>query len=101
MPRTLYELRKLHEQQPEQVKAIASGDSAITRTSVATLKTRRRRSKTPTRRSAGSPGKPLVDQAHALCTRLESLLAQMSSRGPAAADDLAALLRRLADLAGR
>ena len=100
-PRTLYELRKLHEQQPEQVKAIASGDSAITRTSVATLKTRRRRPKTPTRRSAGSAGKSLVDQAQALCTRLESLLAQMSSRGPAAADDLAALLRRLADLAGR
>jgi len=100
-PRTLYELRKLHEQQPERVKAIAAGDSAITRTSVATLKTRRRPSKTPARRCAGSPGKPLVDQAHALCTRLESLLAQMSSRGPAAADDLATLRRRLADLAGK
>jgi len=100
-PRTLYELRKLHEQQPERVKAIAAGDSAITRTSVATLKTRRRPSKTPARRCAGSPGKPLVDQAHSLCTRLESLLAQMSSRGPAAADDLASVRRRLADLAGK
>jgi ParB family transcriptional regulator, chromosome partitioning protein len=100
-PRTLYELRKLHERQPDEVKAIAAGESAITRTSVASLKTRRAPARTRARRSAGPRGKPLVDQAHALCTRLESLLAQMSSRGQAAADDLAAVRRRLADLVGR
>jgi len=99
-PRTLYELRKLHEQQPDQVKAIAAGESAITRTSVASLKTRRVPAQPRARRSAGPRGKPLADQAHALCTRLESLLAQMRSRGPAAADDLATVRRRLADLAG-
>jgi ParB family chromosome partitioning protein len=100
-PRTLYELRKLHEEQPDQVKAIAAGDSAITRTSVASLKTRRRPARTPARRSAGPRAKPLVDQAHDLCSRLESLLALMSSRGPAAAADLATVRRRLADLAGK
>lgn len=100
-PRTLYELRKLHEQQPDQVKAIAAGEWVITRTSVASLKTRRVPARAPARRSAGPRSKPLVDQANALCRRLESLLALMSSRGPAAADDLATVRRRLADLAGR
>ena len=80
---------------------MAAGESVITRTSVASLKTRRVPARTPARRSAGPRGKPLVDQANALCTRLESLLALMSSRGPAAADDLATVRRRLADLAGR
>ena len=100
-PRTLYELRKLHEEQPDQVNAIAAGDSAITRTSVAALKLRRAPVGAAACRPAGPRGKPLVDQANALCTRLESLLAQMSSRGPAAANDLAAVRRRLADLAIR
>jgi len=100
-PRTLYELRKLQEEQPDQVKVIAAGDAAITRTSIAALKTRGAPTRAAACRPAGLRGKPLVEQADALCTRLESLLAQLSSRGPAAADDLAAVRRRLADLAGR
>jgi ParB family chromosome partitioning protein len=100
-PRTLYELRKLHEDQPDQVKAIAAGDAVITRTSIAALKTRLAPNRTATCGPAGPRGTPIVAQANALCTRLESLLAQLSSRGPAAADDLAAVRRRLADLAGR
>jgi len=101
-PRTLYELRKLHDEWPEQVKAVAVGDSAITRTSVAALKSRRRAIKVKTRKPTGARvERPLVDQANALCIRLESLLAQMSSRGAAAADDLATVRRRLAELAGR
>jgi ParB family chromosome partitioning protein len=99
-PRTLYELRRLHEEQPDQVTAIAAGDAAITRTSIAALKTRRVPTKAAACRPAGPRGKPLVHQANALCARLESVLAQLSSSGPAAADDLAAVRRRLADLAG-
>jgi hypothetical protein len=84
------------------VKAIAGGRSAITRTSVAVLKARRVPCKVAPRKPAGQRvGWPLIDQANALRTRLESLLAQMNSRGPAAADDLATVRRRLADLAGR
>jgi ParB family chromosome partitioning protein len=100
-PRTLYELRKLHEEQPDRVKAFAAGEAAITRTSIAALKNRRAPTNAAACRPAGSRGRPLVEQANALCTRLESLLAQLSSRGPAAADDLAAMRRRLADLAAR
>jgi ParB family transcriptional regulator, chromosome partitioning protein len=100
-PRTLYELRKLHEEQPDRVKIIAAGDSAITRTSIAAFKTRRISTKAAACRPADRDGKSLVDQANALCARLESLFAQLSSRGPAATEDLAIVRRRLCDLLDR
>lgn len=102
-PRTLYELSKLHEERPDDVQAIAGGESALTRTAVAALRTEHVTTTGAVRKRAGTPrGKAsLVDQANDLCTRLESVLAQISRRGDGAAEDLAILRRRLIDLAGK
>jgi ParB family chromosome partitioning protein len=101
-PRTLYELSKLHEVQPEQVAALASSDVQLTRTAVAALKSNDfapaapGRQRTGTRRSSS-----LIDQANACCSRLESLLARLSKPKAATADELAELRRRLTALGDR
>ena len=102
-PKTLYELAKLHDKRPEQVKAIVAGGGEITRSEVATLKAPRRPAKTD-RPAASTRGHkaPLSAQADALCRRLESLVLRMTKQGaPVTADELAALRRRLADLASK
>jgi ParB family chromosome partitioning protein len=102
-PRTLYELAKLHDERPEKVKAIVAREGEITRSEVAALKTRRRPART-TGRAAPAPRRKasLAAQADDLCRRLESLVARMTKQGaPVTPDELAALRRRLADLAGK
>lgn len=102
-PRTLYELAKLHDTRPEQVKAIVAHEGEITRREVAALKAPRRPARTagrvsPTPRRKSS----LSAQADDLCRRLESLVARMTKQGaPVTPDELVALRRRLADLAAK
>jgi len=102
-PKTLYELAKLHEKRPEKVKAIVEREGEITRSEVAALKSPRRPART-TRRTAPAPLRKtsLAAQADDLCRRLESLVARMTKQGAAISpDELAALRRRLADLAAK
>jgi ParB family transcriptional regulator, chromosome partitioning protein len=69
-PRTLHELNKLHEQQPERVKALVDGPGDITREAVATL-----REHGDSR--ATSPSAKLIAQAITACDRLEKLLGRI------------------------
>lgn len=91
-PRTLHELRKLHERQPERVKALVDGPGDITREAVATLRER-------VDSRAASPPTKLIAQAIAACERLQKLLGNVD---PLACDagsaDLAALRAKLAAL---
>ena len=101
-PRTLYELAKLQKTRPEQVKAIVGREGEITRSAVASIKKTSRSPRRVQRKTAGSRRRTsLADQANALCSRFESLLERMTKAGaPVTPDDLAALRRRLAELAG-
>jgi ParB family chromosome partitioning protein len=84
-PRTLHELSKLHEQRPEQVKALVDGPGDITREAVARL---RARMKSP----LASPSTRLIRQAVTACDRLEKLLGRIDPLTPdAASADLASL----------
>jgi ParB family chromosome partitioning protein len=91
-PRTLHELTKLHEAQPAQVKALVTGDTEITRTTVTAMRAR-----------AGSTSlATLLSQANATCARLERILARLSQAEQESGEvDLTALRRRIADLASR
>lgn len=91
-PRTLHELSKLNEQQPEAVRSLIDGEGAITRGAVASL-----------RNEATASARPSttrwLDRAHAACERLERLLARI--RLPIDAQslaDLVALRARVAAL---
>jgi ParB family chromosome partitioning protein len=76
-PRTLHELSKLHEQQPEQVEALVDGPGDITREAVATLRER-------VVLSAAPASTQLIGQAVTACVRLEKLLGRI---GPLLRDD--------------
>jgi ParB family chromosome partitioning protein len=89
-PRTLHELRKLHERQPEQVKALVDGPGDITREAVATLRER-------VDSRAVSPLTRLVSQAVTACDRLEKLLGRIDLSALGAAD-LAVLRAKVAAL---
>jgi len=101
-PRTLYELARLHQTQPERVKSIVGRDGEITRRRVASLKKASPPPRAAPRSRAGS-ARPasLVSRASDLCARLESLFVRMTEPGAqVGSDELAALRRRLARLAG-
>jgi ParB family chromosome partitioning protein len=91
-PRTLHELSKLHEQQPEQVKALVDGPGDVTREAVATL---RERVDSP----AASPSAELIAQAVTACDRLQSLLGRIDPLAPdAGSADLSSLCAKVATL---
>jgi len=101
-PRTLYELSKLHEEQPEQVVALASGDAAVTRSAVAALKANDSLPPAAGRQRTGEHrGSSLVRQANACCSKLERLLVRLEKPEAATADELADLRRRLTALGSR
>lgn len=84
-PRTLHELSKLHERQPEQVKALVDGSGDITREAVATLRAH-------VESSAASSSARLITQAIATCERLQKLLGKIDPLvHDAGSADLAAL----------
>jgi ParB family chromosome partitioning protein len=92
-PRTLHELNKLNEQQPEAVRSLVVGKGPITRETVAALRTE-------TKPSDPSPTCRWLHQVHAACERLERLLARVKRPTDAQSlADLAALRARLAALA--
>jgi ParB family chromosome partitioning protein len=91
-PRTLHELSKLNEQQPEAVHSLIDGEGAITRDAVATVRNEAKASRRPSTTR-------WLDQAHAACERLERLLARIKPPTDAQSlADLAALRERVAAL---
>jgi ParB family chromosome partitioning protein len=100
-PRTLYELKKLHEEQPEQVRALLDGTEEITRGAVNAV-----RSKTTAvprqwpRQGKAQPS--VLARVEAACARLEAALDHVAQAAPCLADtDLQPLKQRLASLADR
>jgi ParB family transcriptional regulator, chromosome partitioning protein len=73
-PRTLHELSKLHETEPEKVRALVGGDVEITRSAVAAMKAERSE---PANMPTVSVRPDAIARAHAACGRLEQALAQI------------------------
>jgi ParB family transcriptional regulator, chromosome partitioning protein len=99
-PRTLHELSKLREEQPDKVKELVAGEAEITRTTVTAMRA------DPAPSSSAAPGSSraatLLLQAHASCTRLERALARLrSAQHDVGEDGLAVLRQRITDLAVR
>jgi ParB family chromosome partitioning protein len=96
-PRTLHELSKLHEVEPDKVRALVDGDAEITRAMVAEIKAD----------STASAARPKVARkadalarAHAACDRLERALARIDGPPPytVALPELVALRIRVEDI---
>jgi len=95
-PRTLHELSKLHESQPNAVNALLSANAEITRTKVTTM-----RSATDKVLSVSAP-RDLVALANEACDRLERSLARIDkAEGLEASAELLTLRQRIAALAAR
>ncbi len=99
-PRTLYELNKLHRDEPERARALLVGDGEITRSNVSAARTESApTANAPTQRRAQPP---LLAQADAACARLELVLDRIVKAEPRVADaDLEALKQRIARLGSR
>jgi ParB family transcriptional regulator, chromosome partitioning protein len=99
-PRTLYELSKLHGEQPERVAALIAGDSEITRAAVAAVRSERAPVVASARPKRGAAS--LLVQANSHCARLEKTLTGIKQvERELAAADLAALRARVATLTSR
>ena len=101
-PRTLYELKKLHHEQPERARALLGGDGEITRSAVAAIRAESSPTPEPDRKQRERPHADLIAAAMTACQRLESALDRAAkAESSVAASDLAALKQRVAQLAGR
>jgi ParB family transcriptional regulator, chromosome partitioning protein len=99
-PRTLYELAKLHRDEPERVTALLAGDGEITRNNVSAARTE---SVAPTHAPAQRRAQPpLLAQADAACARFEHVLDRVAKAEPRVAEvDLRLLKQRVARLSSR
>jgi ParB family transcriptional regulator, chromosome partitioning protein len=99
-PRTLYELKKLHHEQPERVRALLGGEGEITRGAVNAV---RAEVAAPLQRPRQQRSLPTVlARADSACALLERALDQVAKAGPRVADaDLQPLKQRLASLGSR
>jgi ParB family chromosome partitioning protein len=92
-PRTLHELSKLHQDEPERARALLATEPEITRSAVASMRAASRSS---------SPTSSLVSKANSICDRLEQTLVRLNdSRHEEPEVDLVALHRRISELASR
>ena len=99
-PRTLHELRKLHDDQPEQVRALIAGRAPITRAALSAV---RAKSKAVERAKAVTPLDGLTRRAHVACEHLERTLDRIPppDSSETATADLIALRQRVIVLADR
>jgi ParB family chromosome partitioning protein len=97
-PRTLHELSKLREEQPDAVNALVAGGTEITRTRVAAL--RNAVAATPSAMQARPSPTSLLTQADVACLRLERVLDRVHGAG-LSESDREALRRRVASLTTR
>ena len=100
-PRTLYDLSRLHTEQPAQAHAMLSGEGEITRCAVAALRVASMPSGAPSA-AVAKLSTSLIEQANATYLRLEALVVRVKkSRHVDAQIELTALRHRIADLANR
>jgi ParB family transcriptional regulator, chromosome partitioning protein len=96
-PKTLHELTRLQQTQPEEARALLAGNAEITRAAVHAA----RKSKVAGRYSKPTVI-PLAEQANSACARLEETLSRIEQRKYELTEpDLSALRQRLAALPGR
>ena len=108
-PRTLHELSRLHEGQPEQVAALVSGMDPITREAVASLRDAARvvtpaAGKATSAQSRSDKMAQALARATGLCERLDAALQRLNRSGGIDAlphDQALALRQRVAELAAR
>lgn len=107
-PRTLYELSKLHADQPARVAELVAGDEPITRHAVAALRDAAPAAAADTR--APTPRSPCTDRmaqmiarANGLCDQLDATLLRLNRSGVSTVSpgDTVALRQRVAALASR
>jgi ParB family transcriptional regulator, chromosome partitioning protein len=99
-PRTLYELSKLHEEQPERAKALLAGGTEVTRAAVAAARAEHAplAVEPQPKRDAAS----LLVQANSQCARLEQTLTRINqAEHDLSAADLETLRQRVASLTSR
>jgi ParB family chromosome partitioning protein len=96
-PRTLHELSKLHETEPDKVRALVDSNAEITRAAVAQIKADDAAPAAPSK-----PGKQAdaIARAHVACDRLERALARVARPAPftVALPDLVKLRLRVEDI---
>jgi ParB family transcriptional regulator, chromosome partitioning protein len=99
-PRTLYELNRLHREEPQRVRALLAGNGEITRSTVNAVSAECiPTARVPTHRR---PQPSLLVQADAACTRLEHALDRIAKSNTRVADaDIELLKQRVASLGGR
>lgn len=108
-PRTLHELSRLHDKQPEQVTALVAGTEPITREAVASLRDAARMVAPAADRPPPTPPRPdkvaqALARATELCDRLDAALQRLNRSGGIDAlphDQVASLRQRVAELAAR
>lgn len=108
-PRTLHELSRLHEEQPEQVAALVAGTEPITREAVASLRDAARVVAPTADRPTPTPPRPdkmaqALARATGLCERLDAALQRLNRSGGIDTlphDQVLALRQRVAELAAR
>ena len=108
-PRTLHELSRLHEEQPEQVAALVAGMEPITREAVASLRDAARMVAPTADKPAPTTPRPdkmaqALARATGLCDRLDAALQRLNRSGGIDAlphDQVQALRQRVAELAVR
>jgi ParB family transcriptional regulator, chromosome partitioning protein len=101
-PRTLYELNKLHRDEPERARALLAGNGDITRSNVNAARTEAVPSANAPTQPRGRPAPLALAQADAACARLELALDRVAKADPRIADaDLQLLKQRVANLTSR
>lgn len=107
-PRTLYELGKLHAEQPERVAELMAGTDPITRDVVAEIRdtvAQAPAAANPDNPRAARPSRSarLLSRATGLCERLDATLTRLGQADLVAlpADDVAGLRQRIVQLARR
>ncbi len=97
-PRTLHELSKLHDEQPEQVLALVASDAEITRTAVSALRAAPKSGTASD--TATSQSNKLIAHANVACDRLERALSRIEPSNPdrVALPELIALRIRVEDI---
>jgi len=97
-PRTLHELSKLHDNNPNQLQELLARGSDITRTTVSALRAAADDGAAST--AASLPSKKLITQANAACDRLERALSRIrpSNSYKVALPELIALRIRVEDI---
>ncbi|MDH4390258.1 MAG: ParB/RepB/Spo0J family partition protein [Aquabacterium sp.] len=105
-PRMLYELGKLHAEQPERVADLLAGTAPITRDAVAKIRdTAAQAPAYAAKQRMAQPGRSaqLLCRATGLCEKLDAALARLgrADLGALPADDVASLRQRVAQLSRR